>query len=240
MITSCFSQTPDASTLNGFTKFRIWATQRLREYLVKGFSMDDQRLAEGRTPTHYFEEMLERIRAIRASEWNFYRKLLDLFSMATDYDAASQAARDFFAAAQNKLHFAVHLQTAAELIAKRADASLPNMGLKSFKGKRPRRSEVSVAKNYLSEEELKMLNLLVSQYLDFAELQARSHKAMSMADWARKLDGFIQLNERELLKGAGKISAELAKELAEAVFDRYVDEQGPFRVEAPRMEYAAI
>ena len=169
------------------TKFRIWATQRLREYLVKGFVLDDERLAEGRVPAHYFDEMVERIQEAAGFGMEFLPGF-PFFPWLRTMILKVMLPGEFFAAAQNKLHFAVHNHTAAELIAKRADASLPNMGLKSLKGKKPRRKEVSIAKNYLDEKELRMLSLLVSQYLDFAELQARSHKAMSMANWSRKLD----------------------------------------------------
>jgi hypothetical protein len=200
-------------------QFRIWATQRLREYIVKGFTMDDERLKEGKTS--YFDELLSRIRDIRASEKNFYRKILDIYATSVDYDAKAEVSFDFFAAVQNKMHWAVHGRTAAELIAERANADKPNMGLTAWKGSRIQKTDVTVAKNYLNQEELEVMNLIVSQYLDFAELQARSGKVMYMRDWIRKLDDFLTLNDRDILKNMGKVSHQLAEELAGRQYDKF-------------------
>jgi hypothetical protein len=203
------------------TQFRIWATQRLREYLVKGFTMDDVRLSEGGVQGRYFDELLERIRAIRASERNFYRKILDIYSTSIDYDSKSEISQYFFAAVQNKMHWAVHGHTAAEIIIQRANANKPNMGLTSWKGKRVTPGDIGIAKNYLTKEELEILNLIVSQYLDFAELRARSQKPMQMTDWIRKLDDFLRLNERQILQDAGNVSAKLAEETVAREFDKF-------------------
>lgn len=209
------------------TQFRIWATQRLREYLVKGFALDDERLKEARTlpgGRDYFDELLERIRDIRSSERRFYQKVCDIYATAIDYDPGHETTQTFFATVQNKLHWAIHGRTAAEVIAERADASKPNMGLTTWKGAPSaaiRRADVEVAKNYLGEVELRTLNLLVDQYLSFAELQAQHRKAMTMKDWARKLDDFLRLNERDILSDAGRISHELALEKARGEFEKY-------------------
>jgi len=200
------------------TQFRIWATQRLREYIVKGFTMDDERLKEGKTS--YFDELLARIRDIRASEKNFYRKILDIYTTSVDYDARAEVSFDFFAAVQNKMHWAVHGRTAAELIAERANADKPNMGLTAWKGSRIQKTDVTVAKNYLNQDEMEVMNLIVSQYLDFAELQARSGKVMYMRDWIKKLDDFLTLNDRDILKNMGKVSHQLAEELAGRQYDK--------------------
>ncbi|OGR90865.1 MAG: hypothetical protein A2992_00750 [Elusimicrobia bacterium RIFCSPLOWO2_01_FULL_59_12] len=207
------------------TQFRIWATQRLRDYLVKGFAMDDARLAEGGVQNRYFDELLERIRAIRASERNFYRKVLDIYSTSIDYDPHAPISQTFFATVQNKMHWAVHGHTAAEIIVQRANADKPNMGLTSWKGKRITPADTGVAKNYLAKEELEILNLIVSQYLDFAELQARTRKPMPMADWVRKLDDFLRLNDRQILQDAGKVSAMLAEETAAREFEKFQKKQ---------------
>ena len=201
------------------TQFRIWATQRLREYIVKGFALDDERLKRG--GGNYFDELLARIRDIRSSERNFYQKIRDIYTTSLDYDAQAEVTTDFFAMVQNKLHWAVHGHTAAELIAARADGGKPNMGLTSWSGAKVRRQDVHVAKNYLNRDEVELLNLIVSQYLDFAELQARTRKTMTMRDWARKLDDFLKVNDREILAGLGKVSAQLARETAEKEFDRF-------------------
>ena len=199
------------------TQFRIWATQRLREYIVKGFALDDERLKRG--GGDYFDELLARIRDIRASERNFYQKIRDIYTTSLDYDAEAEVTTDFFAMVQNKLHWAVHGHTAAELIAARADGGKPNMGLTTWSGAKVRRQDVHVAKNYLNRDEVELLNLIVSQYLDFAELQARTRKPMTMREWARKLDDFLKVNDREILAGLGKVSAQLARETAEKEFD---------------------
>jgi hypothetical protein len=201
------------------TQFRIWATQRLREFIVKGFALDDERLKKG--GGDHFDELLERIRAIRASEKNFYQKIKDIYSTSEDYDPHAEVTVDFFAIAQNKIHWAIHGHTAAELIAERADATKPNMGLTAWEGAKVRKHDAHVAKNYLNKEEMELLNLIVSQYLDFAEFQARTKKKMYMRDWAKKLDDFLRLNDREILQGFGKISSQLAKEKADKQFTRF-------------------
>ncbi len=209
------------------TQFRRWATQKLREYIVKGFVLDDARLKQGGTKNTYFDELLERIRDIRASERNFYQKIKDIYVTSIDYDPKAKVTTDFFALAQNKLHWAVHGHTAAELIAARAKADRLNMGLTHWDGARIRKADTGVAKNYLTQEELDTLNLIVTQFLDFAELQARRRKPISMQDWVRKLDDFLRVNDLDILKGLGQISAQLAKETAEAEFEKYKALQRP-------------
>jgi hypothetical protein len=205
------------------TQFRRWATERLNEYLVKAFAMDDERLKNIGTPfgADYFDELLERIRDIRASEKRFYRKITDIYATAVDYDSSSEPAQTFFQTVQNKLHWAVTGHTAAELIAERAHADKPNMGLTSWKGAKVRKPDVVVAKNYLSADELDGLNRIVTMYLDYAEDQARRKRPMNMADWAAKLDAFLSFNEREVLDHAGHVRAEVAKQLAQAEYDRF-------------------
>lgn len=206
------------------TKFRIWATQRLKEYIVKGFTMDDERLkAVGQI--RYFDELVERIRDIRSSERIFYQKVKDIFTLSIDYDAKTNQAKDFFATIQNKLHWAVHQHTAAELIAQRANATDKNMGLSSWQGTKIRKSDVGIAKNYLKEEELSQLNLLVEQFLAFAENQARQKKVMYMQDWIKKLDDILTINENEILEHAGRISHELALQMAETEYEKYNSER---------------
>lgn len=202
------------------TQFRIWATQRLREYIVKGFTMDDDRLKQA-GGGKYFEELLARIRDIRSSERVFWRKVLDIYATSTDYDARAEASQRFFQTVQNKMHWAIHGHTAAEVIHRRADASKPQMGLTGWAGEKPRKSDVGVAKNYLTEEEIKALNLIVSAYLDFAELQAMNRKPMMMRDWISKLNDFLKLTDREILTHAGKISHEQALAKANAEFEVY-------------------
>lgn len=194
------------------TQFRRWATERLREYLVKGFTMDDERLKNPSGPgnNRYFEELLARIRDIRSSEKVFYRKVLDIYATSIDYDASVEASQLFFKTIQNKMHWAAHGHTAAELIAERANATEPNMGLTSWTIARPRKADVTVAKNYLSAGELEALNRIVTAYLEFAELQAIRRKPMHMADWIQKLDDFLKLADHAILDHAGKISAEIA------------------------------
>lgn len=206
------------------TQFRLWATQRLREYIVKGFTMDDERLKNppGKGQTDYFDELLERIRDIRSSERRFYQKVLDIYATSVDYQPNTELSQQFFATVQNKMHWATHGQTAAEVIHWRADATKPHMGLTTI---RPsgivRRDDVSIAKNYLTEDELHALNRIVTAYLEFAELQALNRRPMTMRDWITKLDEFLTLSGRELLDHAGKISAESAKAKAELEYDRY-------------------
>jgi hypothetical protein len=204
------------------TQFRRWATERLREYLVKGFTMDDERLKEGRgLGADYFDELLERIRDIRASEKQFYRKITEIYSLAVDYDPNAAITHEFYASVQNKLHWAITGHTAAELIAARASAAKPNMGLTSWKGKKVRQADVTVAKNYLAEDELRSLNRIVTMYLDYAEDQAERHQPMYMRDWAQKLDAFLQFNGREVLRDAGRVSAEVAKALVLSEYEKY-------------------
>jgi hypothetical protein len=204
------------------TQFRRWATERLREYLVKGFTLDDQRLEEGRSlGADYFDELLERIRDIRASEKRFYQKIRDLYALSADYDPRSDDTKQFFQVVQNKLHWAVSGHTAAELIAKRADAVQPNMGLTSWKGAKVRRGDVTVAKNYLRQEEITELNRIVTMYLDYAEDQARRRRLLYMRDWREKLDAFLKFNEREILGNAGKVSMEVAQKLAGEAYEEF-------------------
>jgi hypothetical protein len=212
------------------TQFRIWATRVLREYLIKGFVMDDERLKRGKHlfGKDYFDELLERIREIRSSERRFYQKVADIFALAADYDKDAPLTREFFASVQNKLHWAITGQTAAELIASAADASRPHMGLTTWK-QAPQgkilKSDVSVAKNYLSAEHVTSLNRLVSAYLDLAEDRARRGMVMKMADWARFLDGFLQLNEYPILLDKGKVSALEAKLKAEQEYEVFRSRQ---------------
>lgn len=202
------------------TQFRQWATERLNEYMVKGFTMDDERLKEMRNiGADYFDELLERIRDIRASERRFYQKITDIYATSIDYDPSTPIAREFFATVQNKLHFAIHGHTASELIMKRADASKPNMGLTSWKGDKVRKQDAVVAKNYLTQEELSDLNRIVTMYLDYAETQAKKKKPMYMKDWAEKLDAFLEFNEHEILTNAGKIKATVAEQFANEQYE---------------------
>ncbi len=206
------------------TQFRIWATERLREYLIKGFAMDDARLKRA-GGGNYFEELLARIRDIRSSERVFWRKVLDIYSTSIDYDPKAESSLLFFKTVQNKMHWAAHGQTAAEVIHRRADASQPNMGLTTWDGDRPRKTDVSIAKNYLKQDEIEALNRIVTAYLEFAELQALNRKPMSMVDWISKLDDFLKLSDREILTHAGKISHDAAKERAEAEFAVFKSQQ---------------
>ncbi len=197
------------------TQFRVWATERLRMYLVKGFVLDDIRLKEGRSiGADYFDELLERIRDIRASEKRFYQKIRDIYRLAIDYDPRADTTLAFFKTVQNKLHWAITGHTAAELIAERANAQKPNMGLTSWKGAKVRKGDVTVAKNYLNEEEIRNLNRIITMYLDYAEVQAERKQPIYMKDWVRKLYAFLQFNEREILTGSGQVSMEVAKKLA--------------------------
>ena len=208
------------------TQFRKWATERLREYIVKGFVMDDERLKGNKNlPCDYFDELLERIRDIRASERRFYQKITDIYAQCSvDYDPNADITNEFYATVQNKLHWAIHGRTAAELITDRADADKPNMGLTTWKNApagKIRKTDIAVAKNYLSESELKELNLIVTMYLDYAEDQARRHKAVTMSEWITKLDAFLQFNERDILQNAGKVSAKIAEQLASTEFEKF-------------------
>ena len=206
------------------TQFRQWAIGRLNEYLVKGFTMDDERLKNppGKGQKDYFDEQLERIRDIRSSERRFYQKVLDIYATSVDYTPNTEVSQQFFATVQNKMHWAAHGQTAAEVIHTRVDAGQPFMGLKTTRpGGIIRKEDVSIAKNYLDGEELGTLNRIVNAYIEFAELRALQRKAMTMRDWIAKLDDFLKLSEHELLDHAGKISAEQAKMKAELEYDRY-------------------
>lgn len=223
------------------TQFRRWATERLREYVVKGFVLDDERLKEGRSfGTDYFDELLERIREIRASEKRFYQKLRDLYTLAVDYDPSANETREFFQVVQNKLHWAITGSTAAELIAERAQAEKPNMGLTAWKGQKVRKADVTVAKNYLNDDEIRQLNRIVTMYLDYAEEQAERRKPMTMRDWRDKLDGFLQFNERDVLKNAGKVSMEVAQRLALGEYEKFDRTRLAAEAEAPdALEIAA-
>lgn len=202
------------------TQFRIWATQRLREYLIKGFTMDDERLKQA-GGGHYFDELLARIRDIRSSEKVFWKKVLDIYATSIDYDPNTETSQQFFKIVQNKMHWAAHGHTAAEIISKRANANKPLMGLTSHSGKVPKRTDAIVAKNYLNKDELDTLNRIVSFYLEFAELQAKNRRAMHMKDWISKLDDFLRLSEREILTHAGKITHEDAIAHANAEFEKF-------------------
>lgn len=224
------------------TQFRRWATERLREYLVKGFAMDDERLRDVRTPfgADYFDELLERIRDIRASEKRFYRKITDIYATSVDYDPNAPISQEFFATVQNKLHWAVTGHTAPELIARRADAAKPNMGLTAWKGPKVRKGDVTVAKNYLSQEELSDLNRVVTMYLDYAEDQAKRKKAMHMAQWADRLDAFLQFNEREVLSNRGKVQKAVADRLAKEEYDKFHERRLLEKAREAEAEDAAV
>jgi len=202
------------------TQFRIWATQRLREYIIKGFTLDDERLKQA-GGGNYFDELLARIRDIRSSEKVFWRKVLDIYATSINYDSNTDMSRQFFAVVQNKMHWATHGHTAAEIIEGRANASKQNMGLTSWSGSRLSKSDIEVAKNYLNQEELEILNRIVTIYLDFAELQALDRKPMYMRDWIAKLDEFLKLSDRDLLDHTGTVSHEQAIEKAGAEYEKY-------------------
>ncbi|MBL7767828.1 MAG: virulence RhuM family protein [Flavipsychrobacter sp.] len=202
------------------TRFRQWATARLREYIVKGFTMNDELLKEGGRG-NYFEELLERIRDIRSSEKVFWRKVLDIYATSIDYDPKSELSQTFFKTVQNKMHWAAHGHTAAEVIYQRIDAEKPNLGLTHFKGAKPSRQEVQTAKNYLTEKELNLLNRMVTAYLEMAELQALNRKAMYMQDWISRLDDFLRMTGNDILEHAGSISHEQALQKAALEYDKY-------------------
>ena len=202
--------------------FRRWASNVLTEYMKKGFVLNDERLRNPREfGADYFDELLERIRDIRASEKRVYQKVKDIFALSVDYDSKSNAAQLFFKSVQNKLEYAATGHTAPEIIAARADAAKDNMGLTSFKGAKVRRTDVTVAKNYMTQEEISTLNLIVNMYLDYAELQAKQHQVMHMADWESKLNQFLQFNGREVLQNFGTIKREVAEALAVAQYEEY-------------------
>ncbi len=223
------------------TIFRQWATAQLRDLLVKGFVLDDERLKEGRTiGADYFDELLERIRDIRASERLFYQKITDIFATSIDYDPNAELCQTFFATVQNKLHWAIHGHTAAEIIQQRANAAQPNMGLTTWKNAPSgpiRKGDVAIAKNYLTEEEIRELNRIVSMYLDYAEDQASRRKPMNMADWIAKLDAFLEFNERNILTHAGSISHELARKHARAEFAKHEEERRRLEAAQPTSDF---
>jgi len=207
------------------TQFRQWANQVLKEFLIKGFAMDDERLKnpDKDLSSDYFDELLERIRDIRASERRFYQKITDIYATASDYNKNAPESQSFFATVQNKLHWAIHGHTAAELVKERANSDQPNMGLKSWSGKQVTKKDVSVAKNYLAQDELSELNQIVTMYLDFADLQAKKKVPMTMAQWATKLDLFLEFNDQNILTNAGKISHKVAQQLAESEYEKFVE-----------------
>ena len=213
------------------THFRIWATKILKEYIIKGFAMDDERLKNPNQPfgKDYFDEQLERIRDIRSSERRFYQKITDIYAQcSSDYDACSEITKEFYATVQNKLHYAITGLTAAEIINQRAKSKEPNMGLTSWKNSPNgaiRKSDVTVAKNYLSADELDMYNRIVEMYLNFAEFQAKSKKIMTQKDWIEKLHGFLTMNDRDILQDKGKITAKFAESLAISEYEKYKPEQ---------------
>ena len=203
------------------TRFRIWATQRLREYIVKGFTMDDERLKNPDQPFDYFEELMRRIQDIRTSERRFYQKITDIYATSIDYDPTQEVSLVFFKTVQNKVHWAITGQTAAEIVHERVDAAKPNIGLTNWRGAVIRKPDVGIAKNYLTEPELAALNNLVEQYLIFATGQAMRRVPMHMADWIKKLDAFLTLNERDILTHTGRISHEMAQTKAELEYDKF-------------------
>ena len=203
------------------TEFRIWATKVLKEYMIKGFSLDDERLKNnGESP--YFEELLSRIRDIRSSEKIFWRKVLDIYATSIDYDPKDELSIDFFKTVQNKMHYATHGHTAAEIIFTRVDSEKDYLGLTNFKGDYPTKSETEIAKNYLTEEELNILNRMVSAYLDIAEINALDRHPMTMQDWINELDSFLKMTRKDILKGSGKISHEQALKKAHEEYDKYM------------------
>lgn len=207
------------------TRFRIWATQQLREYIVKGFLLNDERLKNPDQPFDYFEELTRRIQDIRTSERRFYQKITDIYATSVDYDPTQAESISFFQTVQNKMHWAITGQTAAEIIHTRADKNQPNMGLTSWRGGKVRKADVSIAKNYLNADELAALNNLVEQYLVFAEGQAMRRVPMTMNDWIAKLHGFLTINDRDILTHAGKISHEVAKTFAESEYENFNKDQ---------------
>src|SRR3989338_3987682 len=204
------------------TQFRRWDTQQLNEYLVKGFAMDDARLKAGvNIGSDYFDDLLERIRDIRSSEKRFYQKIRDIYKLAVDYDPKAEETLEFFKIVQNKLHFAISGKTAAGLISERADAKKPNMGLTAWSGAKVRKTDVTIAKNYLNEAEMDGLNRIVMMYLEYAEDQAKRHRQIFMRDWREKLDAFLKFNERDILNNAGKVTKEVADNLALEQYERF-------------------
>jgi hypothetical protein len=202
-------------------QFRQWATERLREYLIKGFTMDDERLKQCGGRARYFQELLQRVRDIRSSERMFYQKVTDIYATSIDYKADAELTQKFFATVQNKMHYAVHGHTAAEIIIQRVNSKKPLMGLTSFRSDYITTDDIVVAKNYLTEPEINQLNLIVSLYIDFAELQAASGRLMKMQDWIKKLDEFLTISEKKLLHSSGKVSAKQAEKKALAEYEEY-------------------
>jgi len=203
------------------TRFRIWATERLKEYIVKGFTLDDERLKNPDLPFDYFEELTRRIQDIRTSERRFYQKITDIYATSVDYDPTLNISINFFKTVQNKMHWAITGNTAAEIIHSRADAEKPDMGLTNYRGVKVRKQDIVIAKNYLSEDELLALNNLVEQYLIFAQGQAMRRVPMYMKGWIEKLDAFLSINDREILENAGKISHEVAKQIADEEYEKF-------------------
>ena len=226
------------------TQFRQWATQTLQEYLIKGFVMDDERLKNppvgSSAVLDYFDEMLERIRDIRASEHRVYLRVREIFALAADYQPSLKETTQFFQTIQNKLHFACTGHTAAELIHQRADASQPHMGLSSYKGEEVHKGDVTVAKNYLTQDEVSELNRVVNMWLDFAEDQARRRRQVFLRDWQDKLDQFLQFNEREVLQGAGKVSKQMADEKAQAEYSQFAEQQRRLKEAEGEKDIAAL
>ena len=204
------------------TRFRQWATKQLKEYIIKGFVMDDERLKE--VKNSYFDELLERIRDIRSSEKVFWKKVLDIYATSIDYDPNDELSQEFFKTIQNKMHYATHGKTAAEIVYERADSTKANMGMTNFSGIKPTKKEVAIAKNYLTKDELDTLNRLVTSYLEFAELQAKRRKPMKMIDWIKKLDDFLNFSDFEVLEHKGKISHKQALEKANKEYEKYKKE----------------
>ncbi len=202
------------------TQFRIWATQRLKEFIIKGFTLDDERL-KSVGQINYFDELLARIRDIRSSEKIFYQKVKDIYALSIDYAPKTDLTKKFFATVQNKLHWAIHQQTAAEIVVNRINIEKQNLGLTTWKGEKIRKTDITIAKNYLTEKELKQLNLLVEQYLAFAELQADSNEVMYMQDWIKKLDDILTINKKEILNHAGQISRKVADEIANTEYEKF-------------------
>jgi len=203
------------------TQFRKWATERLREYLIKGFTLDDERLKQAGGRARYFQELLQRVRDIRSSERMFYQKVTDIYATSIDYRVDAELTQKFFATVQNKMHYAVHGHTAAEIITRRVDSKKPLMGLTSFRSNYITTDDIVVAKNYLTEPEINQLNLMVSLYIDFAELQASSGRLMKMRDWIKKLDEFLTISEKNLLHSSGKVSAKQAEKKALEEYEKY-------------------
>lgn len=201
------------------TRFRQWATARIKEYIIKGFVMDDERLKQAKNS--YFDELLERIRDIRSSEKLFWQKILDIYATSIDYDPSDEASQEFFKTIQNKMHFATHGHTAAEIIYQRVDSTKPFIGMTNFSGRKPTKKEASIAKNYLNNEELDTLNRIVTTYLEFAELQAKKRKTMKMRDWIKKLDDFLSLSDFDVLQTKGKISHTEALKKANEEYEKY-------------------